>query len=392
MKKVNSFHIASAEDVIGGKTTDIYFARTLQILRAKKIDKHVVAEVRAKELPHAYPWAVFAGLEYALRMLERLNCDVEVRAIDERTVFGAGDVVFSIAGRYNGFCIYETPILGFLCHASGIATAAARCRKAAGNRALLSFGARRMHPSLAPFIDRNAYAGGMDGVSVIASAEALGIEPSGTMPHALILVIGNTVEATRAFRTIIGPKVACVSLIDTFNDEKIESLNVARALGKSLYAVRLDTPGSRRGDMAAILKEVRWELDLNGFRHVKLYVSGGLDEEKILKLNPWADGYGVGTHIASAPVVDFALDIVAIDGKPVAKRGKEAGEKKLMRCPRCHRRITLPLRDPAPRCACGRVMRNIHRTVMRKGKIAAGLPPVSRIRARTLAELKRVEL
>jgi len=156
--------------------------------------------------------------------------------------------------------------------------------------------------------------------------------------------------------------------------------------------VRLDTPGSRRGDMAAILREVRWELDLNGFRHVKLYVSGGLDEEKILKLNPWADGYGVGTHIANAPVVDFAFDIVAMDGKPVAKRGKEAGEKKLCRCPRCHARVNAPTKAPLPRCACGGRMANIHRTFMRRGKIVAGLPPVSAIRSRTLAELRRVDL
>ncbi len=386
------FHIASAEDIIAGKTTDIYFERTLKILKARRIDRRVVAEVRAKELPSAYPWAVFAGLEYALNMLARLGVDIEVRAIDEGTVFGAGDVVFSIAGRYNDFCIYETPILGFLCHSSGIATVAARCRKAAGDRTILSFGARRMYPCLAPMIDRNAIAGGADGVSVVASAEVLGIEPTGTMPHALILCVGDTVEATKAFREIIGRKVKCVSLIDTINDEKFETLNVARALGKELYAVRLDTPRSRRGNMAEILREVRWELDLNGFRHVKLYVSGGLDEDKIRGLNPWADGYGVGTRIAGAPVVDFAFDIVEIDGSPMAKRGKEAGAKKLMRCGRCFSRLNVPLRSAAPRCACGGAMRNMHRELMAGGRISAELPAVRKIRERTLSELKKVEL
>ena len=233
MKEENLFHIASAEDVIAGRTTDIYFERTLRILKARGINKHVVAEVRAKELPSGHPWAVFAGLECVLRMLERLGVDIEVQGLDEGTVFGAGDVVFSIAGRYNDFCLYETPILGFLCQSSGIATAAARCRKAAGDRTILSFGARRMHPCLAPMIDRNAVAGGVDGVSVIASAEMLGIEPTGTMPHALILLVGDTVEASRAFCEVIGRKVKCVSLIDTLGDEKFESLNVARALGKT---------------------------------------------------------------------------------------------------------------------------------------------------------------
>ena len=392
MKSDNLFQIASADEVIAGRTTDIYFERTLRILKARGINKHVVAEVRAKELPSGHPWAVFAGLEYVLRMLERLNLDIEVRGLDEGTVFGAGDVVCSIAGRYNDFCVYETPILGLLCQSSGIATAAARCRKAAGDRTILSFGARRMHPCLAPMIDRNAVAGGVDGVSVIASAELLGTEPGGTMPHALILLIGDTVEASRAFREIIGRKVKCVSLIDTIGDEKFEALNVARALGKDLYAVRLDTPRSRRGDMAEILREVRWELDLNGFRHVKIFVSGGLDEEKILALNPWADGYGVGTRIAGAPVLDFAFDIVEIDGRPMAKRGKEAGAKKLMRCASCFSRRTVPLRAARPRCACGGMMKNIHRIFMTGGSIAVKLPTVHQIRARALAELRRVEL
>jgi len=386
------FDIASAEDIIAGDTTDVYFQRTLRILKARGIDKRVVAEVRAKDLPGGRPWAIFAGLEYALRMLERLQIDIEVRGIEEGTVFGAGDVVLSIAGRYNGFCLYETPLLGFLCQSSGIATAAARCRKAAGERMLLSFGARRMHPCLGPMIDRNAYVGGVDGVSVIGSAEALGLEPSGTMPHALILLIGSTVEASRAFREVIGKKVKCVSLVDTFNDEKFESLNVARVLGKDLFAVRLDTPASRRGNMAAIAREVRWELDLNGFRHVKIYVSGGLDESKISALNPWADGYGVGTSIANAPVVDFAFDIVEIEGRPLAKRGKEAGAKKLLRCARCFSRENTPLRAAAPRCACGGTMERLDRAFMRKGRVAVKLPSPGEIRARTLRELRRVEL
>lgn len=392
MRGEDIFHTASAEEIIAGKTTDIYFGRTLQILRARGIDRRVVAEIRAKELPGGSMWAVFAGLDEVLRMLERLKLEIEVRAVEEGTVFGAGDVVFSISGKYNGFCVYETPILGFLCQATGIATAAARCRKAAGDRALLSFGARRMHPSIAPMIDRSAYVGGVDGVSAVISAERLGLEPQGTMPHALILCIGETVEATRAFREIIGRKTKCVSLIDTFSDEKIEALNVARALGGELAAVRLDTPGSRRGNMGEILKEVRWELDLNGFRHVKLLVSGGIDEKKILALNPWADGYGIGTRIASAPVVDFSFDIVEIDGRPIAKRGKEAGEKKLMRCPRCFSRRNVPIRAAAPSCVCGRRMVNMHRTFMRHGRIIVKYPDARAVRTRTLSELRHVEL
>lgn len=390
MKPTRPFYLASPDEIMGGKTTDVYFERTRRVLEAHGTDKRVVAEVRAKELPSEYEWALFAGLEETILLLEQVAPESEVRSIREGSCFGAGDVVFSITGRYLDFCIHETAILGFLCQSSGIATAAARCRKAAGKCTLLSFGARRMHPAITPMIDRSAYIGGVDGVSAVLSAELLGIEATGTMPHALILLVGDTVEATEAFRNIIGKKVKCVSLIDTFNDEKFEALRVARALGRELFAVRVDTPGSRRGDLRRILEEIRWELDLRGFTHVKLYVSGGMDEEKIAQLAPVADGFGVGTRLAGAPVIDFSFDIVEIEGKPLAKRGKESGAKKLVRCEKCGMRINVPLSRRAVRCKCGGPMKNQHLVWLRNGTRARTLPTAKQIRNCTLRALSRL--
>src|SRR5581483_12302427 len=88
---------------------------------------------------------------------------------------------------------------------------------------------------------------------------------------------------------------------------------------------------SRRGDFLRIIQEVRWELDLRGFDYVKIIASGGLDEYEILRLNPVVDAYGVGTSIANAPVVSFALDITEIEGRPCAKRGKWSGAKDVYR-------------------------------------------------------------
>jgi nicotinate phosphoribosyltransferase len=133
-----------------------------------------------------------------------------------------------------------------------------------------------------------------------------------------------------------------VALIDTFCDEKEEALRVARKLGPDLFAVRLDTPSSRRGNMRQILEEVRWELNLRGFQQVKLFVSGGIDENKILELNPVADAYGVGTYISNAAVSDFALDIVEAAGQPLAKRGKKSGRKMVLRCPECFKSCVVP--------------------------------------------------
>jgi nicotinate phosphoribosyltransferase len=277
--------------------------------------------------------------------------------MEEGGVFRAFEPVLEIEGSYREFGVFETAILGLICQASGIATRAARCRLAAGqDRRLISFGARRMHPAIAPMIERAAFIGGCDGVAAVASAELLGTEPVGTIPHALILVMGDTVQATLAFDEVIDDAVPRIALIDTFNDEKFAALEVAEALGDRLAALRLDTPGSRRGDFFDILSEVRWELDLRGFEEIDLFVSGGIDEEAIVELNPVADGYGVGTWISGAPVVDFSMDLVEIDGKPVAKRGKWSGAKQVLRCAGCHEDDIVPLHqaddwpDTCPDC------------------------------------------
>src|SRR2546421_432077 len=186
---------------------------------------------------------------------------------------------------------------------------------------------------LAGMIERNAFVGGCDGVAVTKSAELIEADPMGTIPHSLVLMIGDTVEALRAFDEVIDQKVRRVALIDTLQDEKFEAIRVAEALGDDLYAVRLDTPSSRRGDFYRILEEVRWELDLRGFRHVKIIASGGIDEYEILNLNPLVDSYGVGTSIANAPVLNLGLDIMEIEGRPMAKRGKWSGAKDVLRRP-----------------------------------------------------------
>ncbi len=178
------FHTATDEEIRAGRVTDVYFDRTVRILREKGKDKVVAAEVRARALPNGWPWGVLAGMEEVLNLLEGM--EVDVWGLPEGTVFHAYEPVLTISGLYTRFAVYETPILGFLCQASGIATAAARCRIAAGERTLLSFGARRMHPAIAPMIERSAYLGGCDGVSTLLAADLIETEPSGTMPHALI--------------------------------------------------------------------------------------------------------------------------------------------------------------------------------------------------------------
>ena len=335
------FHVAGGEAIAGGRTTDVYFARALEVLEREGVDPEVVVEVRAGSLPPGWPWAMLAGIEEGLALLPESGGPV-LRALREGALFQAGEPVLTLEGRYREFAALETPLLGLICQASGIATAAAHCRIAAGERALLSFGARRMHPAITPMIERSAWLGGCDGVSAIAAAELLGIPATGTMPHALVLCLGDTLRAARAFDEAFGEEVPTIFLIDTFQDEKFESLRIAEALGERLKGVRFDTPGSRRGDLLQILRETRWELELRGHHGVRFYVSGGIDPEAIRRLNPECHGYGVGTHISAAHTVDFSLDIVEIDGRPIAKRGKESGRKALLVCAECGTRAVAP--------------------------------------------------
>ena len=383
------FFIATPEEIRAGQTSDIYFLRTLDILKKARKDRtNVLLETTVQTLPNGWPWAAFVGLTEAVNLLRGKPLDVW--ALPEGTIFtaktprGIPVPVLSVEGPYGEFCIYETPVLGFLCQSSGIATKAARIRMVAGNRQVISFGVRRMHPALAPLIERCVYVGGLDAVTTPLGASMLGKEPAGTMPHALTIVMGGPREAFLALQKHLEKRVPRIALVDTFYDEKTESIIAAETI-KDLAGVRLDTPSSRRGNFASIIQEVRWELDLRGHKDAKIYVSGGLDEGSIpILAAAGADGFGVGTSLSNAPTVDFAMDIVERDGKPVAKRGKFAGRKELLRCTQCGTFEVGTRKCPA----CGGKMGAALVKYLEKGRPREKLPDADAIRAYVLEQLQ----
>lgn len=390
------FHTATGDEIRRGETTDVYFSRTREILEATgNVDVSVVAEFTAGSLPGDWSWGVFAGLDEMLQLFE--DRPVDLWAAPEGTLFrprAAGGVRAPLAvveGPYGSFCRMETPALGTLCQASGVATRAARVRRAAGETPVLSFGVRRMHPAVAPVIDRACYLGGVDGVSCELSAELLGQEPQGTMPHALIIAMGDQAEAWRAFDEVLPEEVPRTTLVDTYRDEKGEALWAAEVLGDDLDGVRLDTPRSRRGSLPEIVEEVRWELDQRGREDVEVFVSGGLDEETIPPLKrAGADGFGVGTSMANAPTVNYAMDIVEREGEMAAKRGKFGGRKALVRCHACFvdRAVAWGRREGEPACpGCGGGMEPVLRRFLDGGDRVRDLPDVDAIRDRVLEQL-----
>ncbi len=376
------------EEIRRGETTDIYFRRTMEVLRKCGKDRTPVkAEAIVKKLPAGYDYGILSGMEDLLSLLSGRK--VDLRAMREGSLFLPWEPVFTVEGPYGEFCELETAMLGVLCQASGIATKASRIKHLSGGKTVLSFGARRMHPALSTIIDRNAFVGGVDAVSVIRSAEYLGEIPVGTMPHALILVLGDTVEAMRAFDGTVDPSVPRICLIDTLQDEKFEALRVAEALGERLLGVRLDTPSSRRGSFLRLVQEVRWELDLRGHSAVKIFVSGGLGEEEVRELAGAVDGFGIGTTLSNAATLDFALDIVEVDGAPFAKRGKHSGGKQVTACPACGGRRIVPDAEGSSRCSCGAETEKLLQPAMEGGRALVPPSPPRTIREKVLDQVSR---
>ena len=310
---------ATEKEIEQGLTSDIYFVRTRDLLRSLNLaDTVVTADIFSSRS------GVLAGIDEALYLLR--HRELKIWALREGDTLDSKEVVLRIKGRYGDFCIYETPLLGILASSSGWATAAGQCKEAAGGRKVISYGARHLHPAVAPVMERAAVIGGADDCSCIIAALNLNRAPVGTVPHAAFLIVGDTVELAKAYDEFVPEDSPRIILVDTFKDEAEEALRVARALGKRLSGIRLDTPGERGGVTPGLVKEVRARLDQAGFEHVQITVSGGLNPERIALLaEAGADMFGVGSYISRAPAIDMTMDLKEVNGKPIAKRGRIPG-------------------------------------------------------------------
>lgn len=312
---------ASHEEIIAGWTTDIYFIKTRDVLRkAGLLNTLVVAEIFARS------GGVYAGLEEALRLFKAMPNAPKVESLPEGATFEAKEVLMRITGTYGSFGIYETVLLGILSSSTSWATAARECVEAAAGRSVLCFGARHVHPAVAPVMERAAKIAGCSAMSCILAAKLCGEEPKGTVPHAAILIVGDTVKLAKLYDAVVPSDEPRIVLVDTFKDEVEETMRVVDALGDKLSGVRLDTPGERGGVTPDLVREVRWMLDRAGMKKVQVIVTGGLDPERIRVMNSaGASVYGVGSYITHGAPRDMTMDIKMVDGRPVAKRGRLPG-------------------------------------------------------------------
>src|SRR3990172_4607736 len=275
-----------SSEILSGESADVYFARAEEILRREGLDPMVTMEVFARQE------AVLCGIDEAkiliAHALEKADPDeVSVEGLDDGDTIASKEIVLRIRARYREFGLYETAILGMMAQATGWASAAPEC-----------------------------------------GARPAGLAPTGTMPHSLVLIFGDTVKAAEAFDRDLGPEVPRIVLVDTFKDEAEEALRVAQALGDRLYGIRLDTPSERGRVTADLVTEVRARLDQAGYDKVRIIVSGGLDPDRIRYFKEQAapvDSFAVGSYISGATPVDFTADLKEIDGRPIAKRGRIPG-------------------------------------------------------------------
>ena len=103
------FYSANHDEILNGLTTDIYFIKTLEILRHMGLSKkEVVAEVFPRRS------GVMCGVNEVMNLLK--DKQIEVYAIPEGETFEPKDTVMRIKGAYEEFGIFETVLLGMMAH------------------------------------------------------------------------------------------------------------------------------------------------------------------------------------------------------------------------------------------------------------------------------------
>ena len=319
-----------------GYYTDVYFNYARETLLEHGRHPRVVMQVFQKQQ------AVLGGMDEAIAILKLCSDDwdeLTVHALYDGDEVSPWETVLTVEGDYTLFAHLETVYLGVLARRTLVSTNVRRVVDAARGKPILFFPARHDHHRVQTGDGYAAHIAGAIGVSTDAQASWWGGRGIGTVPHALIAAYGgNTVLAATKFAESAPPDVNVVVLVDFENDSVRTSLEVARAMGESLWGVRLDTSRTLvdrslwnemgdfdpRGVNERLVRKVRDALDENGFERVKIVVSGGFDVERIREFEANdvpVDSYGVGSSLLRGDN-DFTADIVLTDGLPSAKVGR----------------------------------------------------------------------
>jgi len=271
-----------------------------------------------RELKYLKSLGIFK--DWFLDYLSELELDLEFYALEEGTIFFQNEPILQVEGPLPKAQLIETLVINLIHFETLIASKAVRNYIAAKGKTLVDFGLRRAHSPMAGLLSARAcYIGGFNGTSNLQAGMLYGIPVFGTMAHSYIMVFDQEEEAFRAFAKSFPDRVFL--LIDTYNT--VEGAKRAVKLlkeGIKVLGVRIDS-----GNIPELCREVRRILDQEGFKDVKILVSGGVDEydiERWVSEGVPIDAFGVGTKLltsADAPYLDIAYKLVEYEGKPKFK-------------------------------------------------------------------------
>jgi nicotinate phosphoribosyltransferase len=324
------------EKIRAGYYSDAYFNFAREALLADGRRPRVRMQAFQKKT------SILGGMDEAIAVLKLCSWDwdgLEVYALRDGDEIEPFETVLTIEGDYTLFAHLETVYLGVLARRTLVSTNVKRVVDAAAPKDILFFPARHDHWLVQTGDGYAAHVAGAIGVSTDAQSSWWGGRGIGTVPHALIAAYGgDTVAAAEHFATWAPPETNVVVLVDFENDSVRTALAVARALGRKLWGIRLDTAEQLvdrslweemgdfdpRGVNERLVRRVRAALDAEGFDWVRIVVSGGFDVDKITAFETAGvpvDVYGVGSSLLRGSN-DFTADIVRVDGLPVSKVGR----------------------------------------------------------------------
>lgn len=319
-------------------------------------ERRSVFELFGRRLPPSRRYGVVAGTGRILEALERFQFSPDqVQWLDEQrflsyealeylanfrfsgNIFGyaEGEVYFpgspllTVEGTFAEATLVETLLLSITNYDCAVASAASRMTIAAHGRPCLEMGARRAHERAAVSAARASVIGGFTATSDLEAGRRYGLPTIGTSAHSFTLVQDSEKKAFEAQIALQGPGTTL--LVDTYDIRQgvITGVEVARAAGGELGAVRLDS-----GDLVAHAFQVRALLDSLGAQSTKITVTSDLDEYAIAALGAApVDTYGVGTKLVTGSGVPTAALVYKLveredeDGVmvPVAKRSESKG-------------------------------------------------------------------
>jgi len=325
--------------------TDLYELTMMQSYYAQDMHDRAAFSLFVRELPEQRNYLLAAGLEDALAYLENLRFDEadiaylrdlgkftpafldwlkdfrftgDVYAVPEGTPVFENEPLLEIEAPVAQAQLVETAVMNIVHVQTLLASKAARVVEAAQGRAVVDFGARRIHGRDAAMKAARAYhIAGVNATSNVEAGRAYGVEVSGTMAHSYIEAFANEAEAFAAFTRSYPETVLLVDTYDTIQGVQ-NVIDLAGKLGEDfkVRAIRLDS-----GDLLDLSRKARAMLDEAGLQDVGVFASGGLDEYKIAELlaaGAPIEGFGVGTAMGvseDAPSLEIAYKLTAYAGE-----------------------------------------------------------------------------